>query len=430
MTKLKDISSKNKEKEDILKIINVSPSKSSHSPSQGKLFNIRNLVCPKVLEARRASRYAMRAKGLSNVTHLTATLNIRMRQNGEGQAFIYESTDEKIPNVPNPKGRKKGEIVQSGLTPRGRRTIRVISDCYQQLVTNENGFYDQNEELSNLYNAYNRFITLTFRNIIPDDKTAKKLLDSFFKRIARLKGRKFHHLWVAERQKRGAIHFHILTPEKIVEDQDLSSAEIRLQENAWINRAWNEVVCNWAYKDGRISEVERDQWRSEYDLSESYYKSLSRFRMGGIKSKPKAPAKSKFLLLPNCIHVNSAGNYMAKYISKEEQNIVGGMFGASTLSRKFMVPKTVVQKNFEIVPLGNEVIRYMYHRAKKEKIFVGFNQLEHNESCMIWCKQGWKLVEWYYEFCALKREKEVILATFHKKIESGYYTQKDKILIT
>lgn len=340
--------------------------------------------------------------GSSISTHLTARLIIRTRQNGEGQAFILENYDAKNTSPPNPKGREKGAIIQKGLTRRGRRVIRVISDCYNLLVLNQDGFRDRREITENRYNSYCRFITLTFRNIIPDDKKAKKLLDSFFKRLQRKTGHVNHYVWVAERQKRGAIHFHILTPEKIVDDSTLSSADVRLNENLWINRAWNEIVCTWAYRSKKITKQERDSWLKEYGLSESYYKRLNRFKMGEIKAKPRRPEKSKLMLLPNCVHVHSAGHYMGKYMSKQGQNIVGGMYDASTISRVFLTETDKVNYDFGAVTLGNEAINYMYHRSKKEGVYLGMWELEHNESRGVWCRDASKLLQWYYEFCELK----------------------------
>lgn len=339
--------------------------------------------------------------GLSNTTHLTARLIIRKAQNSEGQAFILENYDIKNPLPPNPKGRPKGQIIQSGLTFRGRRTIRIISDCYQSLVLDLNDFQSLRELDPVRYNRFCRFLTLTFRNLIPDDKTAKKLLDSFFKRLQRQTGHKNHYVWVAERQKRGAIHFHILTPEKIVDDTAMDKMEMRVKENVWLNKAWNEIVCNWAYRSGKISKLEKKQWLNEYQMSESYYKSLAKFRTGQIKEKPKRPKKSEFLLLPNCVHVNNSGRYMAKYMSKEGQNIIGGLYGASTTSREFLKLKDVVIKDFHIVPFGNEVIKYMYHRSKVEGVFLQMRKLEYNGSLGVWCKNVNKLLQWYFEYLEL-----------------------------
>ena len=340
-------------------------------------------------------------KGLSIVSHLTASLKIKKRQNLEGQAFITENYERKTTKVTNPKGRGKGQIVQKGLTKRGRKTIRVISDCYGRLIQDKN-FRDRKDFLGDYDGSSCRFITLTYRNIIPSDTEAKKHLDSFFKRLNRLFGRNVHYIWVAERQKRGAIHFHILTPENISnrlsEGQDLDSKQLRMLENQWVNKAWNDTVKNWSVKSGKITKSQGEQWAKEYDLSAKYYQSRIKFQLGLRTTSPRKPAKSTYLLLPNLVHVFKAGNYMAKYMSKEGQNIIGGMYGASTKSRDFLTENIVCEKSFGYVIEANKAIEYMEHRAKEEKVYVATWQLDHNGAKGLWCSDVYRLQEWYFEY--------------------------------
>jgi len=357
-----------------------------------------------------------REKGSSNGTHLTASLIIRKAQNLEGQAFIKENYPQKFTQTPNPKGRQKGQIIQKGLTKRGKKVIRIVSDCYGLLVQDKD-FREKRDPFGNYTGSSCRFITLTFRNIIPSDTEAKKLLDNFFKRLARLFGRSVHYLWVAEIQQKRfektgvrAIHFHILTPENIsgqlAKGKNLSNQELRLLENTWVNRAWNETVKNWSLSSGKITKNEAKQWQNEYDLSESYYKSKIKFQIGLNLSEPRKPAKSKFLLLPNLVHVFKAGNYMRKYMSKEGQNIVGGMYGASQKSRDFLEMREVCDKKFGAVLEANEVVKFMEMRAEQEKVYVATWILDHNEARGIWCADVYRLQEWYFEFLALQKYKE------------------------
>jgi len=105
-----------------------------------------------------------------------------------------------------------------------RRTVRVLH------------YLSPNTKLS--------FLTLTYGNDYPDDLTAKKHLDNFFKRIKRkrYKGKNFHYLWIAEKQKRGALHYHVVLIDYIKRDL--------------IFDAWNGVVQKWQKKQGfEIQEV-------------------------------------------------------------------------------------------------------------------------------------------------------------------------------
>ena len=354
-------------------------------------------------------------KGLSNTLHLAASVQIRISQNGEGQAFILEK-DHKKKAVKGGKTISKNKAKnQDGLSSRAKRKIRVISDCYHALVTDKE-FYDRHHLEDGLYNSYNRFITLTFRQFIPDDKTAKGLLEHFFKRLKRKKKRNFHYIWVAEIQvkrriKTGvrAIHFHILTPEKIYEDSPSdSAAKIRLEENKWINKHWNEVVANWAVKEGHITKEQRKEWLNEYQLSEDYYKKLVAYRTGQTNREPRRPRKSKYMLLPNCVHVESAGNYMSKYISKEGENIVGGMYDASRYSREFLPQRDLVVNGVGCMHMGNKVIEYMQMRAVQERVYTANWELEFNGAKGAWCKDAYKLLEWYYEFVELAQTDQKI----------------------
>jgi hypothetical protein len=215
-------------------------------------------------------------------------------------------------------------------------------------------------------------------------------------------------LWVAERQKRGAIHFHILTPEYIQKYEAANSEKERImnrvKECVWINRNWNEVVANWALKSKKITKKEYGQWLGEYKLSESYYTSKMKWKYGIIKTEPQRPRKSNFLLLPNLVSVNNAGNYMAKYISKEDQNIIGGMYDASKKSRSFLEQKTVVKKDFETVYQGNKVIDFFCDRASKSKVYFATGEFPHNGAKFFWLPRGYeyKIREWYFDFLEIK----------------------------
>lgn len=328
-------------------------------------------------------------KGLSISTYLTATSKVRMRQNGEAQFFTTISQSQKIP-----KKKKKGIAktkIQNGLDSRSKRSIRVISECFVNFLT-INETFNKYELFREGFPSSSRLVTLTFRNIIPSDKEAKKLLDNFFKRWARRSGRTIYYIWVAERQKRGAIHFHILTPEYVGAEQ------VYHEEMKWINRAWNEIVLNYSAKKKLINTAEASQWKIEINNSESYFKSLVRFRKGVIKNAPKKPKKSTFLLLPNITKVYNAGHYMAKYISKENENIVGGMFDASTKARAFLDSKDIVCKNVISEVSGNKFCDYAFSQGKKRGVLVTMWQTDHNQSKGVWCKDGYFLLQLYYEY--------------------------------
>lgn len=344
--------------------------------------------------------------GLSNCSYLTAAFKIRKRQNGEAQAFTTLSESRKIPKK-SKKG-KRTERVQNGLDPRSKRSIRIISECYVDFLGDKFTF-DKHELHREDFPSSCRMVTLTFRNLIPSDKDAKKLLDSFFKRWRRMTGRTIYYIWVAERQKRGAIHFHILTPEYVAAHQ------IYYEEMQWINRAWNEIVLNYCAKKNLINCTEAAVWSNEIDSSESYFKSLVKFRKGTIKYAPKRPKRSTLLLLPNVTKVYSAGNYMAKYISKENENIIGGMFNASTRSRSFLEAKDVTIKKVISEVSGNKFCDFAYSQGKRRGVYIAMWQTAHNGSKGVWCKDYEFLMQLYYEYIELHGQLDDSL-NFEKKV--------------
>lgn len=99
------------------------------------------------------------------------------------------------------------------------------------------------------------FITLTYhRNEMRGD-VAKKHLNTFFQRFRRLCGKneKFRYFWKMEKQKRGAIHFHLMffPPPSMFPDGWNSSEKIKgkketTMQNEYlklrISAAWNEIA--------------------------------------------------------------------------------------------------------------------------------------------------------------------------------------------
>ncbi len=128
-------------------------------------------------------------------------------------------------------------------------------------------------------------ITLSYPKKYPDDRTEKKHLDNFIKRINRFSF-DFMYLWVAEKQKRCAIHFHIITPNFIPMDI--------------INSGWTEIVRKWYQKNG-------------YTFSH---------------------------VLPNVKAVDNVSRYVTKYITKDENNTIeGNRYNISKCAHELAKPK-------------------------------------------------------------------------------------------
>ena len=192
-----------------------------------------------------------------------------------GELKIQPKTLATTPRKLNCGNSRSGKQFRDGLTYKGKakiqKAVRVIEQTYKT-----------NSELK----AFCSLVTLTYGKDYPDDHETKKHLDVFLKRLRR-KYKDFQYVWVIEKQKRGAPHFHILTPFYV--------------DKAWLNNAWNEIANTW-------------------QISAGYEKQN---------------------LLPNVIKVDNAGAYMSKYLSKEGHKIGGNGYGIDQKTRALMKDYTV-----------------------------------------------------------------------------------------
>ena len=165
------------------------------------------------------------------------------------------------------------ELIQNGLNLKAKSKIKFAGRMIQYI----------NQEVKGRSGKAS-FVTLTYGRHVPTHKEAKKMLDIFLKRTRRYFGFNVEYVWVAELQKRGAIHFHILLAEYLPKE--------------FINKAWNSIVNKWTVE---------------------------------------AHGETQ-LLLPNVKGVFLAGSYITKYISKEENKIHGNLYGVSASLRELMKP--------------------------------------------------------------------------------------------
>ena len=217
--------------------------------------------------------------GLSNCPNLTAIPNVVVETylNGEGKQRVVPAESLNITSIP-PK--RSGELICKGLTDKAKGKIKLGSRMLQYMA-----------ETQKKAKAFCSFITLTYGKNYPNDKIAKTHLDNFLKRMRRMHNT-FHYVWVAERQKRGAIHFHILTPS--------------YTDKEFINASWTQISDRW------------------------------------LESEKLPPQQ----LYPNVIATYHAGRYMAKYMSKEDEHIKGNMYGISQNTRLLMKPCRVSTYTF------------------------------------------------------------------------------------
>ena len=207
----------------------------------------------------------------SNQSHRTYFMISSNKFTGECkiQPKTLATTPRKLNGSSNSE-HKEGEQFREGLTFKGKSKIQKASRVLEKIHTVEHNL-----------KAFCSLLTLTYGKDFPTDHISKKHLDTFLKRCRR-KYPDFKYVWVIEKQKRGAPHFHILTPYYV--------------DKEWLNNAWNDIANKWQVSNG-------------YQLQ---------------------------TLLPNVIKVNQAGAYLSKYLSKEGHKIGGRGYGIDQNTRALM----------------------------------------------------------------------------------------------
>jgi len=162
--------------------------------------------------------------GLSlNNTHLTVLDNLV-------QISTIAAIDQSVIGVPYKPSHTKR-------TPRaGKNEPKYVADYRAKKKIR-----DRLKYLYRISDGKLSMITLTYSAIFPQGyeghAKAMRHLDLFIKKANRHCNRKFMYVVVAETQERGAIHFHIVTPNYI----DMN----------WLNKAWTSIVNkHWLSPNG------------------------------------------------------------------------------------------------------------------------------------------------------------------------------------
>jgi len=215
---------------------------------------------------------------------------------------------------------RNGEVFQDRMTYKAKSKIKLASRIFQYQVLKTTS-----------KKAYASFITLTYGLHYPTDHLSKKHLENFIKRLKRVSPN-FQFIWVIEKQKRGAPHYHILTPNYIPKET--------------INKAWNGVVSKWQ--------------KSEVD--------------NGCKQQE---------VYPNVGKVYNAGKYMTKYMQKAGENIGGNMYGIDYKTRELMKAETITLESD--IDLNDIAAHLSSHIKSKEG--VSFSNKDFNSNNQYWISE-------------------------------------------
>ena len=214
---------------------------------------------------------------------ITSVYNVKIESN---RIIIYKSLEgyyrEKnktsFTTEKNPKGIIKGKLSDNAKKHIKNIVLTWISTIQFYLLSNGYSLTETNKRL--------KFITLTLSDKQKhDDKTIKrKMLDRFIILIKRKYGVK-NYLWIAETQKNGNIHFHLLTDINI--------------HHKLIRKHWNKIQQDNRYLD-------------------NYYRKHKHYNANStdIHSLKK---------------INNIGAYLTKEITKGQSSrkIIGKLWGCS-----------------------------------------------------------------------------------------------------
>jgi hypothetical protein len=217
--------------------------------------------------------------GLSIVGNLNANYNRGPVKKLRIEQFL--NTEIKVTTLHNfkptaPAPREPGMLIQEGLTKEAKAKIKRSGRMLQ---------YHARERLNTKWLS---FITLTYGKDWPDDPTAKNHLNRFLNKVRRRYG-KIRYVWVVERQKRGAIHYHILTDQYIPKNM--------------LNPMWDKIVAKWQAYEGHQRQTVR----------------------------------------PNVIGIDTnkpgqAEHYLMKYMTKKDEHLQGNLYNISQPLRELMKP--------------------------------------------------------------------------------------------
>lgn len=147
----------------------------------------------------------------------------KKKNGGSGTRSVRESSKENL----------RLKYTCGGLSRTAKKQIRKNVDNWQWAVTASQKLYSKGREKRRRYFV---LVTLTLpsKQIESDNIIKRKYLNVWLQNLERVhKG--INWLWVAESQKNGNIHFHVVVD--------------RWVNYIWVQKSWNRVLSNGAYID-------------------------------------------------------------------------------------------------------------------------------------------------------------------------------------
>jgi hypothetical protein len=236
------------------------------------------------------NEHLINLSGVGNLKKNDAVHTYTLKRIYGGKGKIYPTKEGGT--ISNLKKGGRTDLKRHTLTNHAKNCIRNAGFVLSAKVENDMQFNST------------MMVTLTYGKNVPDHKTAKKHLNTFLTNCRNNKWLRYN-VWVAQLQtgKRAkekglksyraengnAIHFHILTITEKGSDLQLSNAQKQLRAY------WKGIVNKWEIKQGYQPQ-----------------------NIGGV----------------DVTAVYNSANYISRYISNEEETIIGNMWNISSGLRK------------------------------------------------------------------------------------------------
>jgi hypothetical protein len=281
-------------------------------------------------------------------------LRVKSNISGEGRLTVAGRSEHRRKV---PEARETGSKLKThGITEKGRKNIQKAGRAFWGMVNNKDVWKGK---------AFLSELTLTYPAVWPEAEEVERQFKIFSDRLRRYIKKKygpeaeFYLVWVKEAQKRGAPHYHILTPYFINKN--------------WLNDAWNDIIDKWQEREGL--------------LKMPVYTSVNPVRNIGSFKEYMSKTSDRIGRVSEASRPGGFAKYMTKGSTKqrnEKNELEGRLWGMSSDTRVLLKDKEVLfeANNSEEI---NEIVWEIGERLKAKKVYCRVFRPSGVPYRMIWC---------------------------------------------
>lgn len=202
------------------------------------------------------------------------------------------------------------------------------------------------------------FCTLTLTGDYPPeftDKDCNKMFNVWLTKIRKIYG-KFNYLWVAEKQKNGRLHYHLITDKFI----HINSCQYH----------WLKTLKTYGFT---VRTDLQDIRKNGFTYKGESGKQIKRFKENPLDVKQVRPYYSKSTKKPFSV-LKAIGRYITKYISKNDSEIFAQLWNCSVSISHIAtgIVKIMTQETFEMLVEQQKKLTKLDLKVKeiKDGVFV------------------------------------------------------------